>query len=540
MSQDSNHVPMESDDELDQLISDGVQTSAKPATEFTFVNEFTSEDVSAVQPASKKGRKRKIEAASKPETSSKTVTKKAKTRQGVRNKLAVFENNDDDEEPQALSVRAYLHLETTSQQPSRGKKPAAIITKSSQCNPFIFTIDTSFNMFIRAVADAAKTTTMNLTVSRLRWKFETPASLPMKLLTDEVGFRAMLDAVQERTKGHTIFLFLPKPIDLEAPPEVTVSSHRNNTMYEDDEDSGIPADRTAFSHKAQINHLRQENSKEVTELEHRYPIGDHPLFPNKRIYTKGGLFWDLTPLRLDVWAAAIRQSTHANPRATYDAPPMSNHFTKDKAIKPTRPPPDAPMTTFAAYGAYHKGEDYMPTTDSRDRFHSTLDDYRHDQHSSAISDHNTSGHFTHARPGSMPDPSLFPRLPGLHPPAPYYHPTYFPYQYPYFPPPNVIQPQQPLAPQAPAPASVTEPESYPSPGVTMKHSVTLEAFCARYLISSADSEKLSQLEYRPGNRIVESLTTGDWQLAGFTVLSWRTFLSHHRKFCDAIIAGTWV
>jgi hypothetical protein len=38
----------------------------------------------------------------------------------------------------------------------------------------------------------------------------------MKLLTDEVGFRAMLDAVQERTKGHTIFLFLQKPIDLEA------------------------------------------------------------------------------------------------------------------------------------------------------------------------------------------------------------------------------------------------------------------------------------------------------------------------------------
>lgn len=31
---------------------------------------------------------------------------------------------------------------------------------------------------------------------------------------DEVGFRAMLDAVQERTKGHTIFLFLSKPIAL--------------------------------------------------------------------------------------------------------------------------------------------------------------------------------------------------------------------------------------------------------------------------------------------------------------------------------------
>jgi hypothetical protein len=125
------------------------------------------------------------------QTSSKAV-KKAKTRQGARNKLTVFENSDDDEQPQALFVRAYLraylHLETTSQQPSRGKKSAAVITKSSQCNPFIFTIDTSFDAFIQAVANAANATTMNLTVSRLRWKFETPASLPMKLLTDEVGF----------------------------------------------------------------------------------------------------------------------------------------------------------------------------------------------------------------------------------------------------------------------------------------------------------------------------------------------------------------
>jgi len=170
--------------------------------EFTFVNEFTSEDVGPVQPASKRGRKRKIEALSEPaDHSGQTVSKgvkKAKTRQGTRNKRAVFENSDDDEQPQALSVRAYLHLETTSQQPSRGKKPAAVITKSSQCNPFIFTIDTSFDAFIRAVANAAKTTTMNLTVSRLRWKFETPASLPMKLLTDEVGFRAMLDAGFEK------------------------------------------------------------------------------------------------------------------------------------------------------------------------------------------------------------------------------------------------------------------------------------------------------------------------------------------------------
>jgi hypothetical protein len=90
--------------------------------EFAFVNEFTSEDVGPVQPASQRRCKRKIEAVSEPaehggQTSSKAV-KKAKTRQGARNKLAVFENSDDDKQPQALvlSARAYLHLETTSQQ----------------------------------------------------------------------------------------------------------------------------------------------------------------------------------------------------------------------------------------------------------------------------------------------------------------------------------------------------------------------------------------------------------------------------------------
>jgi hypothetical protein len=118
---------------------------------------------------------------------------------------------------------------------------------------------------------------------------------------------------------------------------------------------------------------------------------------------------------------------------------------------------------------------------------------------------------------------MLPRLPGLPPPAPNHHPAYFQYQYPYHSPPNVMPPQLPLAPD-----SATETKSYPSPGVTMKQSVTQEAFCTPCLISPPDPEKPSQLEYHPGNRIVESLTTADWWLAGFTVLSCRTFrMTHH-------------
>jgi hypothetical protein len=251
---------------------------------YKFINEFAQQEVSdSAQPAAapakvlKKGRKRKFDAPTTDAANdsegiscglctSKGKTK-AKTARKPRSKPAAFPESDDEDPPTpSLSIRAYLHLETISRQPARGKKPSAPVTKSSQCNPFIFSIDTSFNAFVRAVAIAAKTTATNLTLPRLRWKFETPASLPMKMLTDEIGFQAMLDAVQERTKGHTIFLFLPKPIERwcvfscrdlcsianfnQQPPEV---SSRNNRTYEYEEDSSMLAERdTILSHKSQI------------------------------------------------------------------------------------------------------------------------------------------------------------------------------------------------------------------------------------------------------------------------------------------------
>ena len=40
-------------------------------------------------------------------------------------------------------------------------------------------------------------------------------------------------------------------------------------------------------------------------LEERYPISNNLRFPGKRIYQDGSRFWELTGLRLQVWAAAI-------------------------------------------------------------------------------------------------------------------------------------------------------------------------------------------------------------------------------------------
>jgi len=57
----------------------------------------------------------------------------------------------------------------------------------------------------------------------------------------------------------------------------------------------------------------------------------------------------------------------------------------------------------------------------------------------------------------------------------------------------------------------------PSPFSSLRvtSDVSLEAFCAKYKISEADAAKLATIEYKPGNKIVESLADADWQTAEF-------------------------
>ncbi|KAG2337518.1 hypothetical protein BDR05DRAFT_1005002 [Suillus weaverae] len=177
-SEGSDIVITESDDEHDQLLSDSLRTDPKPAAgtvqKYIFINEFAPDNLKGTiinsprptQAAKKpqRGQKRKTEALSDPVgedddsdeqsrvrstgKSKGAKAKKAKTSLRTRNKLAVFES-DDETQPQSLSVRAYLHLETTSQQQGRGKKPTMVtVMKSIQCNPFIFTVESTFKAFV--------------------------------------------------------------------------------------------------------------------------------------------------------------------------------------------------------------------------------------------------------------------------------------------------------------------------------------------------------------------------------------------------------
>ena len=138
-----------------------------------------------------------------------TASKKKKT----VSKTAIFDIEDDEVvEPPPQSITAHLHLESTIEVVSRtrGKQTSSTSTRLTQCNPFIFTVKDDFDTFIDAVASkAANCLPWHLAQSRLRWRFETPANLQPKLIANEVGYQAMIQAVKTRRKDQVVFLFVP-------------------------------------------------------------------------------------------------------------------------------------------------------------------------------------------------------------------------------------------------------------------------------------------------------------------------------------------
>ncbi|KAF8835450.1 hypothetical protein BDN67DRAFT_1015551 [Paxillus ammoniavirescens] len=303
----------------------------------------------------------------------------------------------------------------------------------------------------------------------------------------------MFEAVTERTKGHTIFLFLPKPIDNEAPPS-EITSH-NNPTYEYDENIHSDASKP-LSHKEQIDHLCAGFSAERKDLEQNFPIGNHILFLTKRIYAKSGLFWVLTSLHLDVWAAVVPQKC-----AMLEEPPMSNMFTKAQSMKPPHPGPDASPEVFATYDCHLKGHDYVrPAVPQNPE--PVMPPFPP-----------TAAMGPYQAPQGYP--SLYPH--GHGPPPPMHHmPYYPPYLYPYYIPPP-LPPAGPAS-MIPPPLQPAPQNEMPSPSATTSHTISLKKFCSVYKISASDQEKLTRLGYMPGNRVVESLLDADWQQVSFSVL----------------------
>ena len=202
-------------------------TAIREIQKYTFIDdayipEFGSSPstpiVSPIKSSPKKKGGRKCKRSKNEVPSSPKPAALKKKKKGA-SKTVIFDIDEDEEvaESPLQSITAHLHLETLVEVVGRthGKSVTTTSTKLTQCPPFIFTVKDSFNSFIDAVVDAAQTMPWHLTTSCLRWHFETPANLQPKLLTNEVGYTAMINAVKSRRKDQVIFLYIPQPVSHE-------------------------------------------------------------------------------------------------------------------------------------------------------------------------------------------------------------------------------------------------------------------------------------------------------------------------------------
>ncbi|KAG2070379.1 hypothetical protein BDR04DRAFT_1118414 [Suillus decipiens] len=194
------------------------------------------------------------------------------------------------------------------------------------------------------------------------------------------------------------------------------------------------------------------------------------------------------------------------------APPLSVHFADEKKLKVlSRVPP--PLNALpATFGQY----------------------YRQCQEEATFGNQALA---LPVPPQAAPPP--FP-VPGGFPPLSH------PYAYqPYFAPPYMQAPHiggYPYLPRySPAPhhQPVTDPgeilSASSSPSITTSHDVSLSEFCAKYRISDSDQAKLAALEYRPGNRAVETLEEKEWRDVVFPQCAQEILYSNKVRYLDVMI-----
>ncbi|KIK04473.1 hypothetical protein K443DRAFT_57212, partial [Laccaria amethystina LaAM-08-1] len=378
--------------------------------------------------------------------------------------------------------------------------------------PFFFNLDTTRIDFLQSLASCCveghyAPTITSINHHQLFWKLQVPANDRKRPLSTEDGFRVLIDKLadlSQKKKDTTIILSLPPLTRVAANPADVVAGKR-----------GVDLEREEFKEGPLGSTIREqqlavcEGTADILDkLRINFPIGMDMRFPDKRVYSSGpdGL-WELTTLRLQVWASHIAKGT-----ATLDAPPNSVHFSESQRLRiPTKVRevtalPVAPQTP-AAVPHFAPNQGFYPF-------------------------------------GGFP---------------PYFPP---PYPYPFYPPlgnePNAAPyPIPPLHghypgpyPNAPAPPLTTGPNLNPNtlgtrphtPGVArdiapgsaptsplkivLPRPVSLDEFCDHYGIDDEDRARLSKLKVQPGDRRVEKLDREDWQgHAGFAKLSWDDFIT---------------
>ncbi|KAJ7858265.1 hypothetical protein B0H14DRAFT_3447395 [Mycena olivaceomarginata] len=156
--------------------------------------------------------------------------------------------------------------------------------------------------------------------------FECMSSFTFPEFLDIIATALMVKALIDRRKDYVFSIFMAPPsfVKVELPwkesgdegPKVPL-----NFEYGIDD---LHGGGSVLSIRDQLAGIDKSSSAELNELLEAYPINNDPLFPGKRIFHNATGYFDLTDIRLCVWAVA--KLLLANPNVLQNAIQMMNPY----------------------------------------------------------------------------------------------------------------------------------------------------------------------------------------------------------------------
>ncbi|THU94096.1 hypothetical protein K435DRAFT_860920 [Dendrothele bispora CBS 962.96] len=407
-----------------------------------------------------------------------------------------IDDEEDSEEEASFDFIVSPHVLRPAAPPTRSTRPGKSLPEEyTELPPFSISSKRAYTGLVIELATALKCSVLDISDDKLSWKKKVPANSPKSLVGREVGWADILKQLRAAKPDKCgIIIFCPKP-------------QRNLPEEEYDTEFAVP-DMATNSIAEQQATFDQAYNGHMEQLQAAYPVGSHPLFPEKRIYQEksSGKCWELTPLRLRAWASALGRQA-----ATLETPPSSAHFNVSGCIKAM---PRTPAVSEApAPTATHPIATSLPTLApaSTGLFGSSIGI------GELVALSMMSNMFGPGVAGNV----MATAFPGLAAPA--NAPT------------NVSQAAPPTACDP-----TTTPSLPPSPHVNLNVEVPLEQFCNHYKLSSAIQAGLVKLGYTPGDPNLHKTETSDWRdYAGIPPLSWKRVLKVHQQFITDAREGIW-
>jgi hypothetical protein len=130
-----------------------------------------------------------------------------------RPKTAVFESSSEDEDldpPKKFIVYIDIEGPKPTVTTSRSKTPSAPALTIKK-GPFFHHTNESFALFKQRIATETPCNVKLLVISQLNWKFDKPLGAPRRLMTNDVGYDAMLSSVNEKKGDCVVFVYMPPP-----------------------------------------------------------------------------------------------------------------------------------------------------------------------------------------------------------------------------------------------------------------------------------------------------------------------------------------